>query len=441
MRVDDEELRLPAPVELRPGEVEEVRREVRDIIAALLPDHPFHAVLLMKCRIVVDPSLASCAATDWEIVISPWEWRRLEPADKARTLVHELHHIIERHPARLRRLMQLYPMARRGRLDGSVWLLPYNVAADAKVNQHIEEHLRGSRHGWVMPNDLARLFGVRDAERKSLEEIVREIYMNAGCHVALPGGEQAPRGDVVVEGLAAPYVVQEGDPEIYGREGDEERERALRQAVRDAWTTAKLVGRAPAGLERLVEELTREKVPWRRLLRAALSPSAEGEAHRTYTRPPRRVEAEGGLILPSRRAHGVERLVVLMDTSGSIGEEELRQFASEVHAMVRGAAREVVVVPWDAAAYDPIPIRGPQDARRIRLSGGGGTAIAPALRAALRMRPDITVILSDFHISDIGRREVLDMLRELARRGQLIMVTTSAQPPSVPGAASLKVDL
>jgi predicted metal-dependent peptidase len=116
----------------------------------------------------------------------------------------------------------------------------------------------------------------------------------------------------------------------------------------------------------------------------------------SFQRPSRR---EGEALLP--RLTGAEAdLHVVIDTSGSIGGEELAGFVSEVDAL-KGQVRARVTVhacderldprgPWRFDAWEPIDLpRG--------LGGGGGTSFAPAFDwiAGRRLRPDLLVYFTD----------------------------------------------
>jgi predicted metal-dependent peptidase len=118
--------------------------------------------------------------------------------------------------------------------------------------------------------------------------------------------------------------------------------------------------------------------------------------------------------------------VVAIDTSGSIGEEEIQQFLSEVYGICREVAT-VTVIPWDARAYDPVRITRAGDVRKVKLVGGGGTLFMPVVRMLEKMRYDQLVILSDWEIGDLHEREVEEFMRSNA--GRIVAVTTYRQPP------------
>jgi predicted metal-dependent peptidase len=101
-----------------------------------------------------------------------------------------------------------------------------------------------------------------------------------------------------------------------------------------------------------------------------------------------------------------------------------------VWAIVKEVA-EVVVIPWDAEAYDPIIMKSVGDIEKVKvgLKGGGGTVIYPALALVDKKFSDAQqiVILSDWYIGDLGRNETENLLRKYANR--IIAVTTANKPP------------
>jgi predicted metal-dependent peptidase len=93
-------------------------------------------------------------------------------------------------------------------------------------------------------------------------------------------------------------------------------------------------------------------------------------------------------------------LCVALDTSGSIGTEELAQFASEVDAL-KGQIRARVTLhacderldprgPWEFQPWEALVL--PKE-----LGGGGGTRFAPVFDwiAAGQRRPDLLLYFTD----------------------------------------------
>jgi len=110
----------------------------------------------------------------------------------------------------------------------------------------------------------------------------------------------------------------------------------------------------------------------------------------------------------------------------------------EVYTILRETS-EVVVVPWDATVYKPIVLRRPADVKRVKLTGGGGTCILPALKLVDEKYgdADMVVILSDWEISDLNSGEVQELLRKHSKK--IVAVTTYKMPPEF--LRSIKIEL
>src|SRR5690606_26679325 len=155
-------------------------------------------------------------------------------------------------------------------------------------------------------------------------------------------------------------------------------------------------GRLSASWQRLLATALAPPLPWRALLARFLASRAREDY--TFQCPPRR---ESPLILPRLQSDSVE-LHAVLDTSGSIGEAELAEFAAEIDAL-KGQVRARVTVhacdralaasgPWTFEPWQPIVL--PQ-----RLPGGGGTDFRPVfqwLETRLE-RPDMLLYFTDGH--------------------------------------------
>jgi len=77
---------------------------------------------------------------------------------------------------------------------------------------------------------------------------------------------------------------------------------------------------------------------------------------------------------------GVGELVIVVDTSGSIGTEELEQFAGEITALNQDAQPELVRVVYCDAAVQGVEEFGPSEPIQLSPKGGGGTNFVPPFR-------------------------------------------------------------
>ena len=150
----------------------------------------------------------------------------------------------------------------------------------------------------------------------------------------------------------------------------------------------------PGPLQQLVEaaiERRRPQIDWRRALRMFSNSSRRTRIVSTNRRASRRYGS-----FPGIRVRRLERLAVALDTSGSVRDEDLAPFFSEVHGLWRQGA-EVVVFECDARVQRRYRYEG-----RVpkAVAGRGGTLFDPvfeALRDDRSVRWDGLVYLTDGH--------------------------------------------
>ena len=157
---------------------------------------------------------------------------------------------------------------------------------------------------------------------------------------------------------------------------------------------ARRAGRLSSSWLRLIDELIQPQLPWRQLLARYVMNAARDDY--SFQRLSRR---EGEAVLP-RLAGGEVNLHIVMDTSGSIHDDELKQFAAEVDALKGQISARVTLHacderldargPWLFQPWEPVVL--PRE-----LGGGGGTRFSPVFEwvADQRSRPDLLVYFTD----------------------------------------------
>jgi predicted metal-dependent peptidase len=175
---------------------------------------------------------------------------------------------------------------------------------------------------------------------------------------------------------------------------------AIRIRVREAIKGAP--GRAPKGWRRWADGHSEAAQDWRVLLSGAFRSAlavAGGATDYTYQRPGRRTPSLGGqVVLPSLR-RPLPRVSVIVDTSGSVSDEELGNALSEVAEIAKAvglAGNRVSVYSCDSAVHT---VQTVCSAEELTLVGGGGTNMTRGItRAATASpRPDVVVVLTDGH--------------------------------------------
>ena len=158
-------------------------------------------------------------------------------------------------------------------------------------------------------------------------------------------------------------------------------------------------GRLSKSWRRWAEDMLDPKVDWRRVLAAEIRKGVgtmAGLVDYTYRRPSRRAQASPDVVLPAME-RPVPEVVVLCDTSGSMGEGQLSRLLAEVDGLLRGvglARSRLRVLAVDAAVH---AVQRVSSGRRLALLGGGGTDMGAGIEAAarLRPRPSVVIVLTD----------------------------------------------
>ncbi|MBL3588738.1 MAG: hypothetical protein JMN24_02960 [gamma proteobacterium endosymbiont of Lamellibrachia anaximandri] len=166
------------------------------------------------------------------------------------------------------------------------------------------------------------------------------------------------------------------------------------QRLAGAAQQAMQAGKLDGAMARMVDHLLQPQLPWRVLLAHYMTAAARDDF--SYMRPSRH---EGEFILPSLRSNQVE-LVVALDTSGSIQEQEMGEFLAEVNAL-KGQIRARVTLlacdsqlaaeaPWIYETWDEFEL--PK-----AISGGGGTSFRPVFEWVNKqgLQPDLLVYFTD----------------------------------------------
>lgn len=175
-------------------------------------------------------------------------------------------------------------------------------------------------------------------------------------------------------------------------------DKALRQG-------AQMAGEGAAGLSRLVQGCLEAQVDWRAELMRFITEHCRGTELSTWRRPSRRGMAQG-IYQPTRYDESLHRFTMGVDTSGSIGDDDLRQFLSEVKVALRAASPQIAdMIYWDSEVARAEVYEGPDVMDLVestKPAGGGGTNVS-AMHAYLkreRIQPTVIVIFTDGHVPD-----------------------------------------
>lgn len=297
----------------------------------------------------------------------PWTFQ-----ETVAVLGHEMMHIVLRDAKR-----------RTGR-DPIRW----NVACDLAINSILKQGQ------WNLPND-----GVWPSKLGYPENLTAEEY-----YTLLQADGRGGEGDGE-KGVTYGQCGSVAGNENEGEEGEPTDGNGMTDleldavAARVAQEIVKNRGSVPAALSAWADSVLNPTVPWTNVLRSnvkrCLTIVSGGASDFSFQQANDRRES-GDLILPKLVTYKPEVLVYL-DTSGSMSDEELLQGVGEVSGVVRHLAQRITVKTLDTEIHETYKIATAKALVGKPLSGRGGTDMRVALDDAMKNqpRPNIIVIFTD----------------------------------------------
>lgn len=353
----------------------------------LLLNQPFFGTLCLRLKLVSMPSFPTMATDGRRLVYNPVFVEKLTPAELEGVLAHEVMHCALAHHCR------------RGERDGQLW----NQAADYAINPILISN------GITLPNDalvnpsFADL-GAEEIYARLLEQAPDSASAQSPSQSSAQSGGDGNGGNVPgqtppsspptdqqpqLPGVSdqSPDARAGGFGEVLDAVGEYDQPASPAELSRQihewaistdqALCSAKACGHEPGGIERPLAQARQSEHDWRAILRdfiAATNPSDYRWA------PPNRRFVSSRLYLPSVERSGVGEIVIVVDTSGSIGTKELEQFAGEVNAIIDEAQPESVRVIYCDAAVQAVEEFGPSEPIKLSPKGGGGTDFVPPFK-------------------------------------------------------------
>lgn len=309
----------------------------------LVLSYPFFATLALRLPMVEDASKGDTMCTDGRnIYYNPAFVESISDDELIGVIAHEALHPGFLHHTR---------MASR---DHEKW----NMAADYAINPIITEA------GMFLPDGC-----LNDPQYSGL--CAEDIYTRLPDNPSGGGGGGNSNQKWNIGGMIPP-TNPDGSP--LDKEEQESIERGWKEAMAQAAHIAKMQGRLPASLERLIDNLMQTSTNWREQLQSYLTEKKPADT--SFSRPNRRYVASG-IYLPSTVYEVTGELAIMIDTSGSIGQRELDIFGAEVNNIHHTIKPTKTIVIYCDAAVNRVDEFGEGDDVVLTLCGGGGTNFNP----------------------------------------------------------------
>jgi predicted metal-dependent peptidase len=345
-------------------------------------NHPFFAQIVLGRKIEISDNISTAHINNrGKITVGTRFAASLKVQQGVFLLAHEAMHYAMLH------------LLRRKYRDPRKW----NVACDAVIN----DLLTTAKVGEFIDGGV-NMTGSKD---KTSEKVYEELPDQGGGKGKGKGGagKQQGQGQGGSGQGDGDYQPGEGwddlqDDEKLDESEVREVEEQVRQELAQAAAVAKQQGHMPAGMERLIDEIINPKTPWYILLERYMTSFVKADY--SWRRPNRRHFGNGFYLPSSDKVPRMGTVVVVVDTSGSIGPE-LPHFLGHINTIMSQCRPEkIVVMHCDAQVHEakeyemhdlPIIIK--------QFKGGGGTSFKPPFAKVEKMglEPEVLVYLTDMY--------------------------------------------
>ena len=290
----------------------------------LLIENPFYGLFLLGLSKVIDKSVETACVRkrgiNCELVINPEYWETQDDIQQLNLIQHEVYHIVFQH----------------------IFMTPFfknhevlNVAADCEVNSY----LQNLDDTWIVPSMF-------NAESKLGTKVYYDIIMSQ----TPPPSPQRGGGSNNSNDLPD----TKDDHSSWGKEFQEcsDAEKQLiqnqinSQIKTAAEQTIKMRGTIPAEMQAIVDELFKPKprvFDWKAYFRRMLGSIYDINIKKTRRKESIRFPDSAGIKHKKKVS-----ILVAVDTSGSVNDEELKDFFSEITYIYKAGAR-ITILECDAA--------------------------------------------------------------------------------------------
>ena len=316
------------------------------------PDSAFFTTVCFSLRLMWDETCRTAATNGTKLFINPDFFMGLSVEERIFVLLHESMHVAFLHMQRLQERNQQ----------------KWNVAADHVINLMLIER------GYRMPKG-----GLANQDYRDLS--TEEVYK------LIPDEES----DFFNMDLLAP----EGDPAELQREVEDILVRAQLQSQMENDKP----GTIPGEVQIFLNGLLKPKLPWHRILAKHIRQMSKADY--TFKKLNRRYFPEH--LLPSLHSEKLIDLAIAVDASGSVSDDEFKQFVSEMHCILRMMKPEkITVLTFDASLRDVSEVKNLKELSQVNFTGRGGTQIHPVMEWARANHPQMLLVFTDgdFHFYD-----------------------------------------
>lgn len=324
----------------------------------MLIENPFYGLFLLGLSKVIDKSVETACVRrkgiNCELVINPEYWESQDEVQQMNLLQHEVYHIVFQHMF----LWDLFPNKE-----------VLGLAADCEVNSY----LSNLDDSWVVPS-LWNL-PVKKGTKFYYEEILKQAPPSATAVVLVRKVSEGSQDN-------NDEMPQTKDDHTQWGKDFQECSDAEKQLIQNqinqqiktaAEQTIKMRGTIPAEMQEIVDELFKPKpriFDWKVYFRRMLGSIYDINIKKTRRKESIRFPDSAGIKHKKKVS-----ILVAVDTSGSVNDDELSDFFSEITYIYKAGAR-ITILECDARISANYEYTGKWTGK---VHGRGGTDFQPVI--------------------------------------------------------------
>lgn len=322
----------------------------------LLLKHSFFGNLATNLKLINADEWCATAATDGRRFYYNSKFINMLGRGELEFLFgHEVLHVVYDH------------IGRRGERDPQIW----NIADDYAVNADLKRH-RVGEFITTVPCLYEHKYDGKPAEEiyddlmKNAQYIDMDDLLDKLLDDHMDGDDGDDDGDGDEEGKSGKR------PKPMTQEERDQLRQELKQQILAAAKSAE-AGTVPAGVQRLIKEITEPQMPWRELIQVNLTSAIKSDY--SFMRPNRRgwhMDA----VMPGMTPGEEVEVAVAIDMSGSIGTEQASVFLGEIRGIMESfTSYKIHVFCFDTEIYNPQDFNSDnlETIDNYEPKGGGGT--------------------------------------------------------------------
>lgn len=335
----------------------------------LLITTPCEASILQGMPMVINSKITQTMAINATHIFYNEDWvKTLNELQIRGLLLHEAQHILRLHNLRM------------GDRQPSKW----NIACDKPINENINNRKSHKYELDLPPNGHLPRYGEDD--------------WSAEKHYALDDTED---GDGDGDGWGEVLFGQgEENKPMDASEQSIQEAKQVQRVIR-AYDEAKSRGQDPSFMKGIINEIKRSMVDWTDVLRRFVG--GDELDNYSYRRPNKRMYAETEVFMPSIERVGGGDIVVAVDTSGSVDDDELSYFLGELNAVSQDTSpNSITVIPFSTSVGTVKRYEMGEIVEDIKYDDRGGTNVEPVFKYIKEenLNVDNFICLTDLGIYD-----------------------------------------